>query len=673
MRRLLRRQPRNDRRTVVAAVECLEARQLLATFTVTSLADSGIGSFRQAILDANANAGSDQIVFNNPGADYPIFQPLSPLPKMTDPVVLDATSEPGFVNRPIVTLDGSKAGPDASGLVLLGGQSVVEGFVITGFSNYGIVIAQGGGDLVSGNYLGVNATGQTAAPNGSGGLMISGASNNSIGLPVQGGGNVISGNGGDGVQIVGPVRGALTPVASGNQVLSNFIGLDSTGTQSLGNRGNGIQLVNASANAIGGTGFGFGNVISSNGGSGIAILGDSSATPSSSSGGFNRVQGNLIGAARDATNDFGNGGSGVFVSASANSIGGTVSGAANLIAHNGTNGVTVLGQNVPVLSNAIFGNHNLGIDLVPSDASTRVSSQLIGNNGQKAPAILSLRRNGAAATITGSLVAAPSTTYTLQFFGNLAGEAQGRVFVGSSFQTTDATGQISFALIIPTGVPSNGLVTATATSPTGGTSAFSQPSLTAPTVGNVFLSPDRTHLTISFTDQMDPASAMSIPSYRVSAPGNIPIRSIAVSSDRRSIQLTLKKTIPVGTFAHMTIHPPGSPVLINTTGVELDGDNNGQPGGTFSCTVAIGTKLTYTDAAGHRVTLQLAKGGSVEVYRASNGNAEIVRLFSVHPGKSVLSGTVKGKNARTSIPILTGLAGAINKLTNPPFVIGATG
>jgi hypothetical protein len=36
----------------------------MATFTVTNTNDSGAGSLRQAVLDANAAAGADTIVFD---------------------------------------------------------------------------------------------------------------------------------------------------------------------------------------------------------------------------------------------------------------------------------------------------------------------------------------------------------------------------------------------------------------------------------------------------------------------------------------------------------------------------------------------------------------------------------------------------------------------------------
>ena len=98
---------------------------LLNTFVVTNTSDSGAGSLRQAIIDANAVAGLDEIRFN-------IGAPLvggahtislnSALPEITDSVIIDGTTDSDHVNRPIIELDGSSAGLGANGLVIGVGQ-----------------------------------------------------------------------------------------------------------------------------------------------------------------------------------------------------------------------------------------------------------------------------------------------------------------------------------------------------------------------------------------------------------------------------------------------------------------------------------------------------------------------------------------------------------------------
>ncbi|MDW8308412.1 MAG: hypothetical protein RMK20_03465, partial [Verrucomicrobiales bacterium] len=96
-----------------------------ATFTVTTTNDSGPGSLREAILQANANAGQDTIAFDLPGAGVRVIRPLSPLPQITDSVVLDGYTQTGasvntsplaFNGTILVQLDGALAGPGAAGL-----------------------------------------------------------------------------------------------------------------------------------------------------------------------------------------------------------------------------------------------------------------------------------------------------------------------------------------------------------------------------------------------------------------------------------------------------------------------------------------------------------------------------------------------------------------------------
>src|SRR5262245_32065056 len=65
------------------------------TYTVTSTADSGAGSLRQAILDANAHLGADTIAFNITGSGVQTITPASALPTVTDPVTIDGYTQAG--------------------------------------------------------------------------------------------------------------------------------------------------------------------------------------------------------------------------------------------------------------------------------------------------------------------------------------------------------------------------------------------------------------------------------------------------------------------------------------------------------------------------------------------------------------------------------------------------
>ena len=145
------------------------------SFVVTNTNDSGLGSLRQAILDANANTGADNIRFLIPGAGVQTINLTSALPAITSPVVIDGTTQPGFAGSPIIELNGSGAA-GATGLSITAGNSVVRGLVINRFAGEGIRLQTGGGNRIEGNYIGTNAAGTvdwatTTAASSSRGLM----------------------------------------------------------------------------------------------------------------------------------------------------------------------------------------------------------------------------------------------------------------------------------------------------------------------------------------------------------------------------------------------------------------------------------------------------------------------------------------------------------------------
>src|SRR6266516_3599530 len=94
-----------------------------ATFVVTNAADTGRGSLRQAILDANSSANAAAIHFNIPGHGSVEIDLQSPLPAITNRVTIDATTQPGYATQPLVQLNGPSAGSDVHGLRLLAGNS----------------------------------------------------------------------------------------------------------------------------------------------------------------------------------------------------------------------------------------------------------------------------------------------------------------------------------------------------------------------------------------------------------------------------------------------------------------------------------------------------------------------------------------------------------------------
>src|ERR1044071_2859000 len=128
-----------------------------ATFTVTNVNDSGPGSLRQAILDANSNDGTDMINFHI-GTGARTISPLSPLPSIVGRVTIDGTTQPGYPGTPIIEIEGSQAGT-ASGLIIFAGFSTIRGLVINRFSGDGISMADGSGNTIENNYIGVDVTG----------------------------------------------------------------------------------------------------------------------------------------------------------------------------------------------------------------------------------------------------------------------------------------------------------------------------------------------------------------------------------------------------------------------------------------------------------------------------------------------------------------------------------
>ena len=93
-----------------------------ATFTVNTTADSGAGSLRQAILDANTAAGADSIQFSIAGAGVRTIIAGSALPTITGQVTIDGATQPGYAGTPLIKIDGASAGA-VSGLVLGAGSS----------------------------------------------------------------------------------------------------------------------------------------------------------------------------------------------------------------------------------------------------------------------------------------------------------------------------------------------------------------------------------------------------------------------------------------------------------------------------------------------------------------------------------------------------------------------
>jgi uncharacterized repeat protein (TIGR01451 family)/CSLREA domain-containing protein len=491
-------------------------------------------TLRAAIQESNASIGDkDTIEFEIPGGVLTIA-PATLLPAISDPVVIDATTQTGWVGDPIVEI----RGPGNWGLKITGGDTTVRGLVVDRFHNEividgagGNVIAgnfigtnvsgtqDGGGagtndqqivifsgagnviggtsaadrnvvagtaptqislrssdNVVQGNFIGTNAAGTAAIPNGPGNTGVhvdgAGATGNLIGGTTAGAGNLISGNtsgiviqgaetvvqgnrigtdatgtnaipnvngievGGDDVQI-GGVDPLARNVISGNTnfgivsdgergtIQGNLVGPDISGTKTPGNSddpGNGSHgmLICGPRNLIGGTDSLARNIISGNGGSGVGLC-NFNATQ-------NHIEGNFIGV--DVNGDpMGNAGSGVsccLIGSVANVIGGTQPGAGNVIAYNGAFGVQIAnnsGNAASILGNSIHSNGFIGIDLghaAPGAFATENDPFDVdtGPNGVQNYPVLDWTSTGNPTTVSGTLNSAPNSRYRIEFFHN---------------------------------------------------------------------------------------------------------------------------------------------------------------------------------------------------------------------------------------------------------------
>jgi titin len=388
--RILRSQGPRGRRSARLArsyqpfLERLEDWVLPTTYTVITAADSGTGSLRDMITQANNNPGLDTINFNIPGSGVHVIAVQgNGLPTITDSVILDATTQPGYSATPLIQLDGSSVATNVTGLWISAGGSTVKGLAISHFTGSGIVLQGKGNNLIQANYVGTDATGTTAQGNFYNGIaIIGGSSSNQL---VQ---NVISANGTtNGYPAVG-----ISDNGSNNNVLTgNIIGLDASGTKALGNGGVGVFLGNNTQGArIGTNGDGVNdaaerNVISANGYQGIAIQGSNN----------NIVAGNYLGTDKTGTVALGNGANGIWILAGSqgNRIGVSggdtdAAGEGNLISGNTYSGVAISdpGTNGNVVAGNLIGTDVTGTLALPNKSGGLTitnGAQLnrIGTNG----------------------------------------------------------------------------------------------------------------------------------------------------------------------------------------------------------------------------------------------------------------------------------------------------
>ncbi|MEA2736661.1 MAG: hypothetical protein QOE14_3112 [Humisphaera sp.] len=311
-------------RASCSALELLEGRTLLSTYMVTSVNDAGAGSLRQAILDANAHAGADTVKFAI-GSGAKTINLAKGLPVLGDQLTLDATSQPGYAGKPLVTLNGAAAGAAIDGLKITGSGVQVRGLAINRFSGSGILVLGTGSNRITNCYIGTDSAGSSASANAAHGILLQ-SPNNTVGGTTAADRNVISGNGSSGVFV-------YTNAATGNTIRGNYIGTDASGAMKIANAKNGVQINGAASNVIGGITAGERNVISGNARDGVIIVNAGSK--------LNVVVGNFIGTDATGTKALGNGWYGIEISQPENVVGGATAGAGNIVSANGYGGIVL--------------------------------------------------------------------------------------------------------------------------------------------------------------------------------------------------------------------------------------------------------------------------------------------------------------------------------------------
>ncbi len=511
---------------------------------------------RAAIQEANANVGQDTIRFNI-GAGTQQITVGQGLPPITESLIIDGTPPAGApadqsivlsfqVNTSCRTfvpmldirsnacrvrgltitqypcgaaillntgtsnnlIDGNNlVSNGGDGVTISGSSSNTIGGTTTGSRNViaantsGIALRQitATQNTIVGNYIGTNAAGTAASGNFTG-IDILLSENNTIGGTTAGARNVISGNSGEGIAIVGfqfasfVQQEAVREAANNNLILGNYIGVDASGFNSLGNglnpqafNRNGVRIFSANGTTIGGAAAGAANIIANNGGNGVFVEPQSTGTPAPAPAGVSNA----------------------------------------------------------ILGNSIRSNAALGIDLGatgitandPGDGDTGA------NNLQNYPILTAALTRTTGTTVIGTLNSTANSTFTIELFNNAAcdpsGNGEGEAFLARTIVTTNAAGLGNFSVVSATPLLAGRFITATATDASGNTSEFSA----CRAVQNAIVD-----LNVAQTVAPTPILVGNNLAYNVTVTNSGP-------DDATGVTLTNAITIPGGQFTIVSVTP----------------------------------------------------------------------------------------------------------------------
>ena len=343
-------------------------------YTVTTSEDHGTGSLSQVITNADAAPASNpqKIGFRIPGAGPFSINLMSALPAITVPVIMDATTEPGYAAMPLILIQGEGIQPGSTpihGLVLAAGstKSTIKGLDVSGFTTGAGIEIESNQNTIAADFLGTDLTGTKTGFGNKYGILINGASSNTIGGADSSNLNLVSGNTADGILIkANTISGVVG--SSSNVVESSYIGTDFTGKAPSPNGtantagSDGILIEGSSSNSIGAPNNtpGKGNatlvLISGNKGNGVEITDSSTG---------NVIQNAYIGTDLTGSTVLANTSDGVLISGSTN----TSVGAPYAKQVNDTTNNTL---------NVISGNTGNGVEITNSSTGNQVINSYIG-------------------------------------------------------------------------------------------------------------------------------------------------------------------------------------------------------------------------------------------------------------------------------------------------------
>ncbi|MCB9048092.1 MAG: T9SS type A sorting domain-containing protein [Lewinellaceae bacterium] len=383
-----------------------------AIYTVVNTNDSGPGSLRWAIIQANSGPNPNIINFNIPGAGPYEINLQSPLPIINFEVDIYGYSQPGSFpasgSNPAgikIALNGTAAGTGASGLNMSGNSCYINGLAIYGFETG--IMAGGNNNVVEGCHIGLDATGMNPVGNAVDGIIITGQQNR-IGGADASARNVIAGH---------SRSIAIFPYAPANRIEGNYIGTNATGNATIpGNGFDGIA-VSSDNNTI------VNNVIVGYSSNNILITLWAAGFPYPEG---NIIQGNRVGHHADGSfSSFVNNCQGVSLNNGRNT---TIT--ENVIFGNGCQGVLISGGAATgnlVSNNSIYGNAglaiNLGLDgVTPNDPG---DADLGPNRLQNFPVLESAKANASKTKVKGFIDTSNPATVTVEFYANSAPNASG--------------------------------------------------------------------------------------------------------------------------------------------------------------------------------------------------------------------------------------------------------